>query len=112
MQYRKLYKTYKTQKVEQFLKVLLGSRQVVRHRILIPAFVGSIPTSPANHIKHLSKTGRSPPALAGRHCGFTRSSFASEPTAFCAARFSGASPSSTPKREKLGPLRRPRRAQK
>ena len=25
----------------------LGSRQVVRHRILIPAFVGSIPTSPA-----------------------------------------------------------------
>ena len=27
--------------------VPLGSRQVVRHRILIPAFVGSIPTSPA-----------------------------------------------------------------
>ena len=27
----------------------LGSRQVVRHRILIPAFVGSIPTSPAIH---------------------------------------------------------------
>ena len=26
---------------------LLGSRQVVRHRILIPTFVGSIPTSPA-----------------------------------------------------------------
>jgi hypothetical protein len=26
----------------------LGSRQVVRHRILIPAFVGSIPTSPAS----------------------------------------------------------------
>jgi hypothetical protein len=26
---------------------ILGSRQVVRHRILIPAFVGSIPTSPA-----------------------------------------------------------------
>ena len=28
----------------------LGSRQVVRHRILIPAFVGSIPTSPAIQI--------------------------------------------------------------
>jgi len=31
----------------------LGSRQVVRHRILIPAFVGSIPTSPANPDGHL-----------------------------------------------------------
>lgn len=26
----------------------LGRSQVVRHRILIPAFVGSIPTSPAS----------------------------------------------------------------
>jgi hypothetical protein len=31
-----------------FRGVFLGSRQVVRHRILIPAFVGSIPTSPAS----------------------------------------------------------------
>jgi hypothetical protein len=28
--------------------LLMGSRQVVRHWILIPAFVGSIPTSPAS----------------------------------------------------------------
>ena len=27
--------------------MIMGSRQVVRHWILIPAFVGSIPTSPA-----------------------------------------------------------------
>jgi hypothetical protein len=31
----------------------LGSRQVVRHRILIPAFVGSIPTSPAKFKKQV-----------------------------------------------------------
>ena len=38
----------------------LGSRQVVRHRILIPAFVGSIPTSPAIPFGGPARLGETP----------------------------------------------------
>ena len=45
--------------------VILGSRQVVRHRILIPAFVGSIPTSPASF--QAFSSGLSPTSILQGH---------------------------------------------
>ena len=46
----------------------LGSRQVVRHRILIPAFVGSIPTSPATHLVGRSASRESRPSVFAAGC--------------------------------------------
>ena len=48
---------------------LVGVRQVVRHRVLVPAFVGSIPTPPAKPSRGRRPPGRRPSLFAGRGSG-------------------------------------------